>query len=178
MKRIYLYSSVLAVVILLALFLLAGCAKKTQEFTTEQLSAEKAAIEQVAQKFHKAIGDESWPDFKSLLTEDCMIYGTDITDVDQGFEQLEHHMKQAFELLEDSNIHDMKNETFVVGLKFASIMYDATWDANFAGQQVSMPVRIAIVLKKADTWQIAQCMFSLPTVGQSNEVLLEQMGKK
>jgi len=171
-------SFAIALVVIPSLFLLAGCTQKEQELTPEKLSAEKAAIEQLVAKFHKAIADENWPDFKALLTEDCMIYGTDITDVDQGFEQLEHHMNQAFELLEDSNIHDMKNETFVVDRQFTSIMYDATWDVNFAGEQVSMPVRIAVVMKKQNTWKIAQCMFSLPTVGQSNEVLLEEMGKK
>ncbi|MBN2091862.1 hypothetical protein JW964_19760, partial [candidate division KSB1 bacterium] len=61
---------------------------------------------------------------------------------------------------------------------FASIMYDATWDVNFAGQQVSMPLRMAITFRKEETWKIAQGLFSLPTVGQSNEVLIEQMKSK
>lgn len=149
-----------------------------KELTSEQISVEKAAIEDVVTKFHKSIEVESWNDFKALLTEDCIIYGTDVAEVDQGIKELEPHMNVTFELVEGSKILDIKNKSFVVDIKFASIMYGATWDTKFLGQQSSMPIRFAMTLKKEDTWKIAQCMISVPSVGQSGDELLEKMKKE
>ena len=165
------------VIILMAL-LITGCNTGLKELTPEQISAEKAAIEDVVTKFHKSLEDESWTEFKALLTEDCIIYGTDVAEVDQGFEELEPHMNVTFELLEGLKIFDIKNKSFNVGSKFASIMYGSTWDTNLLGQQVSMPIRVAMTFKKDETWKISQCMLSVPSVGQSGKELIEQMKNK
>ncbi|MBN2088922.1 hypothetical protein JW964_04890, partial [candidate division KSB1 bacterium] len=97
------------VLVILTLLFITACTQNNPELTADEIAVEKVAIEEVVTKFHQAIAEESWTNLKSLLTDDCIIYGTDVTDVDQGFAKLEPHMEQAFFLLDNSNIHDLKD---------------------------------------------------------------------
>ncbi|MBN2011391.1 nuclear transport factor 2 family protein [candidate division KSB1 bacterium] len=154
---------------LLVTLILFGCSTNSK-LTEEQVKAEKEAMWSTVSDLFKAIAEENWENFSKNITDDCILYGTDVAEVDHGSQELEIHMKKTFDMVENSEIIDFKNKDVKLSPTLGTVMVDATWNTIFLGQEASMPLRSAFTLEKVDgNWLISQGLFSIPSVGQAAE---------
>lgn len=150
--------------------LIISCEQSSQQLSAEQQKAEQKKVWTTIKKFTTSIEDESWEAFKSTITEDCIIYGTDLANVDQGYAELEPHMQRTFDAVENSSIIDFRDKSIKLKCDLSSVMFNATWNTNMGGADVSLPLRWAFTLeKKPDAWLISQCSVAMPTVGQAGD---------
>lgn len=155
------------IIFALVAVVVASCTTPSQQFTKEQQAAEEKAAWSVVEKFLTAIEDESWDAFKALLTGDCIIYGTDISNVDQGYAELEPHMQKTFATIENTKFDNLQDKSIKLRGDLAAVMFNVTWNTTMGGQDVSLPTRWAFTLEKQDgAWLVSQSSVSMPTVGE------------
>jgi ketosteroid isomerase-like protein len=151
----------------LASAIIFSCTKPSPQLTAEQQAAEEKSAWSVIEKFLASIEHESWDEFKALIAEDCIVYGTDLSNVDQGYAELEPHMQKSFDMIENTKFVDLRDKSTRLHNDLASAMFNATWNTTMGDQDVSMPTRWAFTLeKKNGAWLVSQCSVSMPTVGE------------
>jgi ketosteroid isomerase-like protein len=158
---------VIGIFITTALLVIAACTSQSPQLTTEQQAAEEKAVWTIIGNFLASIENESWQEFKAVITENCIVYGTDISNVDQGYAELEPHMQKSFDMIENTKFSNLQDKSIKLHHDLAAAMFNATWNTTMGGQEVSMPTRWAFTLEKQNgAWLISQCTVSVPTVGE------------
>ena len=166
------------IIIMLLISLILGC--EPLKMTSEQIAAEKKAIDSIITEFNK--GYES-KDIESMIklfskSDELIGFGTDSAEVTKSIDEWRTQFENDFQLFDSVKIGNLRNLSIQIsnGGDLASAVYEAPADMVYDGQSAHIFLRFANTWKKENgEWRIIQLMASSATKGQSSAELIKKM---
>ena len=148
--------------------------KKITNFTKEKLTmkaeagtetAVKAVLDKVAEGYAKQDLDLVLSAFAP--DPDVVMYGTGADEKRIGLAEIQVQSERDWSQTESADITYGWTSVSAAG-SVAWVVSDASFNLKTDGQEMTLPVRITLVLeKRGEQWLIVQGLFSLPAAGQS-----------